>query len=214
MKTAFIIGILAIGWTIGLFIFVDKTRALTPPSPPPPADAIVALTGGSNARLQAAMDLLQDGKGARLLITGVYKSVTKDDLQNVIGGSDELYECCIDLGFKAADTIGNAAETAAWVDVQGVTSLIVVTADFHMPRSLIELKARMPDVALVPYAVNTSAVNPRSWLRDGFSAPRFALEYSKYLMVRAREIIINMGNQFENTSKPDDVASANQAAPE
>mgnify|MGYP000156229430 CR=1 FL=1 len=204
-------------WAVGLLVFVDKVKALTPAPLPAPADAIVALTGASNARLETALKLLQDGKGGRLLITGVDKTVTKADLQQAIGGSDELYACCIDLGFQAEDTIGNAAETAGWVQVQGVKTLIVVTADFHMPRSLIELKARMPNVALVPHAVRTSAANPEDWWQDGFSAPRLALEYTKYLLVRAREWVLDVGGRFsgeEPIALPQSLSGASPAEPD
>ncbi|TIW90875.1 MAG: YdcF family protein, partial [Mesorhizobium sp.] len=47
--------------------FANKVSHLTTPANPARADAIIVLTGGQS-RLDAAMDLLASGKGARLLI--------------------------------------------------------------------------------------------------------------------------------------------------
>jgi len=61
-----------------------------------------------------------------------------------------MFDCCIDLGFTAADTVGNARETAEWARSLGYRSLILVTADYHMPRAMLELKAAMPEARIVP----------------------------------------------------------------
>ena len=202
MKGVAIVGLAVLLWAIGLVGFADKTRALTPPTRVPRADAIVALTGASDARLRAAMDLLAAGQGQRLLITGVNPDVTRADLRRILGGSKELYVCCVDLGFRAADTIGNAAETAAWVRARNIRSLIVVTADYHMPRALVELKARLPMVRLHPHAIKTPVTDPAHWRRDGLAAPRLVLEYCKYLIIRGREAVIRLGGGIDDHSAP------------
>src|SRR3546814_9566295 len=38
-----------------------------------------------------------------------------------------LFECCVDLGFEAADTAGNALETAGWLNAHGYKSIRLVT---------------------------------------------------------------------------------------
>jgi uncharacterized SAM-binding protein YcdF (DUF218 family) len=97
-------------------------------------------------RLEAATKLLEDGKGQRLLISGVNREATRADVLGVTKAGKPIYDCCVDLGFAAADTIGNARETAEWAKAKGYKSLIVVTADYHMPRSMLELRAAMPEV--------------------------------------------------------------------
>lgn len=195
MKGVILTILLILLWALGLLAFADKTHKMTPAAEPPRADAIVALTGASDERLKAAIHLLRKGKGQRLLITGVDEKVTRSDLRAVLGGPKHLYVCCVDLGFKAKTTIGNAAETAVWAKDRQISSLIVVTADYHMPRSLIELKSRMPNVRLYPYAIATPVTDTRHWQREGFDAPRLALEYTKYLIVRGRELVLGMGSK-------------------
>ncbi len=201
MKGVIITALCVVLWLIGLISFAQKTQNLTPASAPRRADAIVALTGASDQRLRTAMDLLVEGHGKRLLVTGVDKKVKRTELRAVMGGPKRLYLCCVDLGFRAADTMGNAAETAAWVKEREIESLIVVTADYHMPRALIELKSRLPQVKLYSYAIKTPVTDARNWWRDGLAAPRLVIEYCKYLVIRGREETLKLGGHFEAVTK-------------
>src|SRR5262249_12920358 len=94
----------------GFWGFAESVRA--PAAPPPKADATVALTGGSLERLQTGVRLLKQGKGDRLLISGVNRDVADHELFARIDVDDRLAACCVDLGRSAEDTLGNAAETA------------------------------------------------------------------------------------------------------
>lgn len=139
----------ALGYGAGLLLFVDHVQKPAPPLHR--ADGIVALTGGE-LRVDRAAALLEKKLGKRLLITGVDLSATKADIKRLAHGKSR-FDCCADLGFVAADTHGNAQETAEWADEHGYTSLIVVTANYHMPRTLTEFSAAMPGAALQPFPV-------------------------------------------------------------
>jgi len=98
-----------------------------------------------------------------------------------------LFDCCVDLGFTAEDTIGNARETAQWARAMHYRSLILVTADYHMPRALIELKAALPGVQVAPFPVVTPVLDGRRWWATSLGARRMIVEYSKYLAILVRE---------------------------
>ena len=51
---------------------------------------------------------------------------------------------------ESDDNPRNAEETASWARENGIHSLIVVTAGYHMPRAITELTRALPDVALHP----------------------------------------------------------------
>ncbi|KCZ50948.1 hypothetical protein HY29_06250 [Hyphomonas beringensis] len=119
------------------------------------ADGIVALTGGSGIRIAAGVELVAEGRGQRLLISGVNPDVTRQELINLAGGSEEVWACCVDIGYMAESTKGNAEETAAWAYERDYERLIIVTSDYHMPRSLIVLQKTMPDMELIPWPVRT-----------------------------------------------------------
>jgi uncharacterized SAM-binding protein YcdF (DUF218 family) len=165
---------------IGFAAFSGKILSVPTPSDPQ-ADAIVVLTGGEG-RLQRAALLLEDDRGARLLISGVHPDVTAGDIQTTLNADTTRFDCCVDLGREAADTAGNAREVSEWVSDNAYQSIIVVTSDYHLPRSLLELQALMPDTQLIAYPVLTS--RPWTSLR---SAQRWALEYFKYVAIWTRE---------------------------
>ena len=59
MRYLALLAILALVWLVGLFAFADRVRSYTPTQDPAPADAIVALTGPSSERVDAAIRLLE-----------------------------------------------------------------------------------------------------------------------------------------------------------
>ena len=178
--------VLIVAFGLGFISFAGGVQHALPPKPLPEADAIVALTGGDAGRLTTGMRLLQEGRGRRLLISGVNPKVEDKDVYAVLEGAPELIACCVDLGRQAMDTLGNASETAAWAKRNGFSRLIVVTDDYHMPRSLAELRVAMPQARLIPYPVTTSLSKPGIWQRDLSAAATLGGEYMKYLAIRAR----------------------------
>ena len=196
---AIIIGVIA--FVIGFWNFAERVRI--PAEDPTRADAIVALTGGSLERLSTGVRLLEQRKGDRLLISGVNRIVTDDELLDAALNVDpQLAECCIDLGRGAEDTIGNAAETAAWAREHNYRRLILVTDDYHMPRSHAELSLALPEAEIVPYPVRTRWTDPALWRSDLGAVSRIGAEYVKYLVIRGREAVLNLGKSEDEAANP------------
>ena len=194
MRSLVALLVAALIWTVGLLSFAARIETSTPVAEPPRADGIVALTGaGSNERLAAAVSLLEDGKAQRMLVSGVNPEASREDIRTVSKAVRRLYDCCVDLDFTAADTVGNARETADWANNLRYRSLIVVTADYHMPRAMLELRATMPDIDLRPYPVATRIVNAKRWWRTSGGARLMIVEYSKYLAILGREAVRKLG---------------------
>jgi len=143
-------------------------------------DAIVVLTGGSR-RLGVGLNLLMQGKAKKLFVSGVHRGVDVAELLRVARQSPAEVECCIALGYAADNTIGNAAETQRWMAEQGYRSLRLVTASYHMRRSLLEFRHAMPGVTIVPHPVFPERFQPPSWWRQSASIAVVAAEYSKFL---------------------------------
>lgn len=153
------------------------------------ADGIVALTGGAD-RVSDAIALLLDGHADRLLITGVNQATTREDLARHFPEARALVECCIDLGYRAANTIGNARETAAWVRLHDLRTLIVVTSNYHMPRALAEITHELPGVDLQAFSVVSEKTKAAPWWRDGQQTRLLVGEYVKFLIVKMRQAIL------------------------
>ncbi len=126
-------------WGGGLMWFVQQIPWRNMENPDK-TEAIVVLTGGKG-RLDYALDLLVDGKGKKLFISGVETNVPLEDLfrENIHKRLlPVLKDRAIDIGYVARDTKGNALETSEWMEMQKFTSMRLVTANYHMPRSLFE----------------------------------------------------------------------------
>ena len=149
------------------------------------ADGIVVLTGGEHRLVEAAR-LLAEGRGKRLLISGANRMATREDLHRKSGLTPALFNCCVDIGYAAHTTIGNALETRAWASDRRFTRLIIVTSSYHMPRSLFELGRTMPEIVLLPYPVVSRNFRTERWWLHGATARLLFTEYVKFLPSAAR----------------------------
>jgi len=193
----------ALAFVVGFWRFADEVRNTQPENPPEHAEAIVALTGGTLERLETGVRLLEEERGDRLLISGVNRIVTDEELFEALDVKPELAACCIDLGRGAEDTLGNAAETAAWAREHSFTRIILVTDDYHMPRSFTELSLALPEVEIYRYPVRTRWTDPQLWRSDLSAAGRLGAEYVKYLMIRGREVVIDLSGEHKEAPRED-----------
>ena len=147
-----------------------------------PADGIVVLTGGAD-RIETGIDLLEAGKAKRLLISGVHSQTSKNAMFNALGRESAKSPCCIDLGRKAANTVGNAREISEWAERHHFDRLIVVTSEYHMPRTLVELANANPDIKFNPYVARPRVLADKD---EKLLLKTRLLEYGKFLAATAR----------------------------
>lgn len=178
----------ALAWLAGLVWFAETIPRPNDPmaaADERPTDAIVVLTGGSE-RLTTGLELLDRGFASTVFVSGVHQGVEIGDLLRVSRLPPGHLECCIVLGYAAGDTVGNATETAAWMRAQGYRSLRLVTANYHMRRSLLEFRMTMPDLEIVPHPVMPDSVRVREWWRWPGTASLIFGEYHKFLFTALR----------------------------
>jgi len=152
-------------------------------------DAIVVLTGGTG-RLRQGFELLEQDRAEELFVSGVGRGVKVGELLLIDRLAPPELACCVVLGYKAGDTHGNALETAAWMRTQGFTSLRLVTATYHMPRSLLEFREAMPGAEILPHPVFSRNFRQSDWWQWRGSALLLAKEYNKYLLAWARNRVL------------------------
>jgi len=186
---------------IGFIVFangVDRERI----EPAHPADGITVLTGGVS-RIDEAMKLLSQGKAKRVLITGVNRGTTLDQLKELSSQGDQYFACCVDVDKEARNTIDNATETAQWVTLNQYSSIIVVTSNYHLPRALAELERALPGVALIPYPVVDNNVHVERWWHYPGTTRLLLSEYLKYLPALGRLWATNLARMtLQGTSVP------------
>jgi len=188
---SFVLAVAAL-WLVGLVLFVSSLPDHVE-APERRTDAIVVPTGGSE-RLAEGIRLLNRGLAAKLFVSGVNAAT---DLPAMIASlpadaekpSSALIGCCILAGHAADSTLGNAAETAAWMKSEGFHSLRLVTADYHMPRSLLEFRRVMPAEEIIAHPVFPDRVRREAWWRSPGTASLLINEYNKYLVAVLRAAV-------------------------
>ncbi|HEV8391279.1 MAG TPA: YdcF family protein [Dongiaceae bacterium] len=168
-----------------------------------PVDAIVVLTGG-DVRLAEGFALLDRGLAKKMLISGVSNGVDLPALLQTLNGSPQpsqaVLDCCVTLGYDARSTEGNARESLRWLGENGFTSVRLVTANYHMNRSLLEFRRMMPGIQIIPNPVFPRQLQDPYW----FARPNVIVllfnEYHKYLVAAGRAKISDFGNTIANFS--------------
>jgi uncharacterized SAM-binding protein YcdF (DUF218 family) len=178
--------VLLTAWVGGLIWFAHKIpRAEKTVVSEAATDAVVVLTGGP-LRLREGLDLLDHGKAKKLFVSGVSRNVELSELLRTAQKTPDAVACCITLGHAAADTAGNAAETRQWMENEGFHSLRLVTASYHMQRSLLEFHRAMPEFQIVPHPVFQERFMRSSWWAWPGTLALIVSEYQKYIAAGAR----------------------------
>lgn len=183
--------IIALLWVGGLVVFAinipgNNVVALTEAAPVK-TDAIVVLTGGAQ-RLEKGFQLLIDHKAPILFISGVEEGVTLAQIlkQKEVANLAELVpQERVELGHVARSTFQNAEETSAWVRQQNIKSIRLVTANYHMPRSLLEMHKAMPDVRIIAEPVFPAEFADGQWFLSENSLLLVLSEYHKFIITYA-----------------------------
>lgn len=178
---------------LSAFVWYITAIGKFPVHPTEKGQAIVVLTGGGG-RVEYGFELLAQGRGDALFISGVNENVplgaliakapqTMRSLLFTISGQK------IFIGRDARNTIGNAEESAEWVRQGNYKSILLVTADYHMPRSLIEFEQELPEVRLIPAAVITRDYRSPDWLSDNAIRNLLLSEFHKLIAARLRHML-------------------------
>ena len=170
-------------WVIGLIRFVsdipNQVEDITSKT-----SAIVVLTGGSG-RVNEGLALLDKDLAVKLFVSGVYRGLDVRKLLQLARRNPTDLESRIGIG-NAVDTIENASETASWSSRNHISSLRLVTAAYHMPRSMLEFRHAMPGMRIVPNPVFPDHVKQDEWWAWPGTTALFISEYNKFLMAWVR----------------------------
>ncbi len=185
-----LLGLVSLGivWLAGLVWFADTIPDQVA-DPGTATDAIVVLTGGSQ-RLTAGLDLLAAGKAKKLFVSGVHQGIEVAELLRVQHHPENWITCCIALGHAADNTLGNALETATWMEQEKFRSLRLVTAGYHMRRSLLEFHHAMPGIQIIAHPVFPEQIKQAYWWAWPGTAALIIGEYHKYVGAVVRDALL------------------------
>lgn len=134
-----------------------------------PKQAIIVLTGGV-ARIDNGLNLLKKNCGRVLLISGVHDKFARQALNSNLM-LDDLYSDKIFLGYIAHDTLTNALESAIFLKIHKMDTILLVTSDYHVPRASFLFKNAFPNKIINIYPVHSEK-----------NIVNLFIEYSKYVV--------------------------------
>lgn len=152
-------------------------------------DGAVVLTGGQD-RLSEGVEVLASGRVKRLLISGVNTDVTAAELAQEVPKFKQFSDCCIDLGYSARNTIGNADEARIWAQQLNFQSLIIVTSSYHMPRALAEMRHALPGTEIIPHVVVPEGPRGGAGRLTVDDLRLYFTEYVKFLVTQVRFLVV------------------------
>lgn len=174
---------LLIAWVVGFFCFLLMIPRPVDISALPTADAIIVLTGGQK-RVGAGFQLLKHKKSAKLFITGVGDRVRSlEEFSEHFGKLSAKDKEKIELGWEAESTKENAIEAEKWIAKNNISSIILVTANYHTLRSLMEFKKTLPNIKIITYPVVSPTIKVKEWWRYPNTAILLIKEYNKCLFL-------------------------------
>ena len=141
------------------------------------AQGIAVLTGGKG-RIAEAIKVFRENSLSYLLISGVDKSVRIED----IVPEDFLTNPRVSIDKNSQTTLDNANEIIKWSNRNSIKNIIIITSDYHIPRSMLILTNRGKGLAFYPHPVASSIDFEKNLLKDTKILKFLLEEYVKYLL--------------------------------
>ena len=148
---------------------------------------VIAEAGANhNNSVDRAIEMAQKAADGSLLLLISDAARGRGDDGSYGQGADAFVQTsCVDLDYRARNTIGNAIETRRWAESNGFDTIIVVSSNYHMPRTLVELDHALPNLQKIPYPV-AATIDPHDWWHNPAVARMIFTEYLKFLAVWVR----------------------------
>jgi len=158
---------------------VEKTKAL------------VVLTGGAE-RVERGFQALAEGNAPVLFISGVGEVVTVRELLLAhatpeVRRNIQMMRAEIILDHVARTTVSNAVQAAEFIRTRGITSIRLITANYHMKRSLREFKTAIPHVRIIADPVFPQGFRRDEWWQHENTRRLVFSEFYKYWLVVLRD---------------------------
>ncbi|MFM9889729.1 MAG: YdcF family protein [Rickettsiales bacterium] len=175
---------LALLFWLGSFVWFMQSLPRESVSASVKTDAIIVLTGGAD-RVEHGLEMLAEGAAPVLFISGVGAHVTKAQMLAAHASASakqrlDQVQPEIVFDYEAATTQSNAEQALAFVRQRNIHSIRLITAHYHMPRSLLEFRRAMPDVNLVPDPVFPEGFKRNQWWQHDNTRRLLFSEYYKY----------------------------------
>ncbi len=138
---------------------------------------IAVLTGGKG-RIAEGIKIFREHPESYLIISGVDKSVETEEIIPL----DFLKNPRVFIDKNSETTLDNAKEIIAWSYKNKIQDILIVTSDYHMPRSLLVLFKKGKGLNFYANPITSSIYFKKNLFRDSKLLQFLLVEYFKYLL--------------------------------
>ena len=140
-------------------------------------EGIVVLTG-DKFRILEGLKILNSEIGYKLLISGVNKEISIEEIKKEFPKFNQLFNCCVELESISTNTFENVREILFWKKNNNIKNILIITSDYHLPRVELEVNRLLLDKETFYYGVkyDNQKINIRM--------KKLIVEYIKYLRTK------------------------------
>ena len=138
---------------------------------------IAVLTGGKG-RIAKGIEIFRNNPESYLIISGVDKKVAIEDVLP----KDFLVNPKVFIDKKSETTIDNVNEIVNWSLKNKINDVIIITSNYHMPRTMLILTKKGKGLNFSSYPVTSSIDLDENFLKDTKTLKFLLKEYLKYIL--------------------------------
>ena len=140
-------------------------------------EGIIVLTG-DKFRILEGLKILNSEIGYKLLISGVNKEISIEEIKKEFPKFNQLFNCCVELESISTNTFENVREIFFWKKNNNIKNILLITSDYHLPRVELEVNRLLLDKETFYYGVkyDNQKINIRM--------KKLIVEYIKYLRTK------------------------------
>ncbi|MFZ4540651.1 MAG: YdcF family protein [Rickettsiales bacterium] len=156
-------------------------------------EALVVLTGGAD-RVEHGFEMLAKGAAPVLFISGVGAHATEEEMLSTHASAEtreSIYQHNgeIVLDHVARSTVSNADQAAEFIKKRNIKSIRLITASYHMKRSMQEFHTAIPGIEIVADPVFPSGFRRDEWWAHENTRRLVFSEFYKYFLVLLRDSV-------------------------
>ncbi|MBN9542706.1 MAG: YdcF family protein [Alphaproteobacteria bacterium] len=180
--------VLSVAFIIGFFVFVRNIDEISHEKFSYKGfDCIIVFTGGKG-RIDAGLDIHKKYKSEKMLISGVWEGTSLSDIKKI--NDIKSKHVNVHMGYFATKTIENAVESDFWASFQGCKNNLIITSDYHVPRSNYLMKIKAKSMKYKMKGINAENFKIAKWWDFPGTFKLIFTEYLKYIITVC---MVNLG---------------------
>jgi len=133
---------------------------------------------GDRFRISEGLKILNSKIGHKLLISGVNREISIEEIKKEYQKYNQIFKCCIELESISKKKFENIREIFYWKKKNNIKNILLITSDYHLPRVELEVNRLLLNNETYYYGVKYENQNINIRMK------KLIVEYVKYLRTK------------------------------